>query len=149
MQFESKDIYRAVANKTGEDLEYIEAVGNYIQKRLVEELKNPKKLILSVKGIGRWFLRKKRLQAGYERLLDIDMSKYEEDTPHNKNKKEVIQKIIGIMKDRLDEYKLFLEKKSLVRQKKNEYEESCKNNTTEYNSSDTGIQQEDNPSNGI
>lgn len=133
MQWESKDIYKKVASDTGRDEAFVKALGDFVQKKLVEELKQPRKLILSLKGIGRWFLRKKRMQDAYDKFVKLNPDDYIVDTGENgKERRMIWERNLAILKARLEDYIPFLERKQEVKQKKDEwreYKESSKDNT--------------------
>lgn len=133
MQWESKDIYKKVAQDTGRDETFIKVLGDFVQQKLVEELKQPRKLIISLKGIGRWFLRKKRMQDAYDKFVVLNPDDYIVDTGESgKERKMIWERNLAILKARLDDYIPFLEKKVQVKTKKDEweqYKESSKDNS--------------------
>jgi hypothetical protein len=130
MQWESNDVYNKVAKDTGKDEAFIKALGNFVQKKLVEELKQPRKLIISVKGIGRWFLRRKRMQDAYDKFVVLNPDDYIVDTGENgKERKMIWERNLKVLKERLDDYIPFLERKQEVKIKKNEYQKSRQDNT--------------------
>lgn len=130
MQWESNHIYAKVAKDTGKDEAFIKALGNFVQKKLVDELKQPRKLIISVKGIGRWFLRRKRMQDAYDKFVNLNPDDYIVDTGENgKERKMIWERNLAILKARLEDYISFLDRKQKVKIKKNEYKESRQDNS--------------------
>jgi hypothetical protein len=128
MQFESKHVYQEVTRKKGEDLAYVEALGNFVQKALADELRGPRKLIISLKGIGRWFLRKKVMEDSYNRISKLNPHDFiPENKENTQERHELWQNYLKTLKERLDDYIPFLERKQDARNRKNEWKESQDN----------------------
>ena len=62
MQLNHLDIYKIVTEGKEEDEQLYKDIGSFIFKETSEKLKNPNSLILKLKGIGTWYLRKKRME---------------------------------------------------------------------------------------
>ena len=105
MQSDHKEIYRLTAERTGEDPQLYKDVGNYVFAALYGHFKRPKSLIVKLRGVGAWHLRKQRLKAVVE-MYPPDFEKKKEDFESeygflkNENKIE----IHNLFKERLKEY---------------------------------------------
>lgn len=135
MQFESNDIYDIVAKRTGKDLEFIKALGNYVQKKLAEEMRCPRKLITSVAGIGRWYVRKGKMENAYNKFKDLDPNDYIVDSRENsKERHEIWARNLKTLKERLEDYIPFLERKADAKRRKQEWEANRANKESQNNS---------------
>lgn len=61
MQSDWKQVYRITSERTGNSEQMYKDLGNLVFAKLGETLRKPKSLITKVKGIGSWYLRKKRM----------------------------------------------------------------------------------------
>lgn len=68
MQTESKHIYQNVAQKENIPLELVKSIGDAVFRSLSELQRNPPNLILNVKGLGRRFVRKSKVEETLFRL---------------------------------------------------------------------------------
>lgn len=128
MQSDSKEIYRITATRTGKSEQLYKDIGNFVQKETAEALKRPKTLIIKLKGIGYWYLRKSRIETllsyfppyyeieGYKDFLS------ERAFLNFTNKKE----LYNILKQRLLDYQVYLTEKQKVNQKKDEFHQLSK-----------------------
>lgn len=116
MQADSNYIYNKVSTEKGIDLEFLTTVGDFMQKEVANNLRNPDNLIIKVKGLGAWHLRKMRLESSFKHLSEFDQSKLKDD-----EMRESLNSYLQRMKERLDDYKLYLDKKSEMKKIKNEY----------------------------
>ena len=62
MQTNHLDIYKMVAEEKGVSEQIYKDIGSFIFKETASMIKNPESLILKLKGIGSWHLRKKRME---------------------------------------------------------------------------------------
>ena len=125
MQADSNYIYNKVSKESNIDLEFLTAVGNFMQKEVANNLRKPEALILKVKGLGAWHLRKMRLENSFNNLSNVDPTRLKDD-----DSRESLKEYLQLMKDRLDDYKLYLEEKSKMKEMKNDYyKESSKDNS--------------------
>lgn len=125
MQWESNQVYKAAAEKNNADLEFYTALGNFVQKKLNEEIRAPRKLIIAVKGIGRWHLRKKPMLSSYENMKDLNPEDYiTPNRPHTEDRIAKWHSELITLKERLDDYEPFLERKADAKRRKEEWENS-------------------------
>lgn len=146
MQSTSKEIYKITAARTGRDEQLYKDIGNFIQKETVKHLKRPKTLIIKLKGIGFWFLRKTRMEKALsffpKEYEDEGFVEFEASRPflNVENKRE----IYNVLKNRLKDYERYLEVKQQVKTKKNEFteqvsRETSENKPEEHSSSSSGL----------
>lgn len=121
MQSDWKEVYRLTSKRTEKSEQMYKDIGNFIFNKLYTELRRPKSLIIKLKGIGFWYLRKKRIQA----IVDIyppNFDKKPEDFNHplellkHENKVE----IYNIFKERLKEYEEYIIDRDKVRKIRHE-----------------------------
>ena len=132
MQAESHHIYKKVFEKSGEDLDLITAIGDIIQKETAANLRRPENLIVKLRGVGSWYLRKKRMQSSYDNLSKYEGSKFREET----------EQYVARLKARLEDYERFLEKKRQVKEAKHEYysKKSSESNSEECTGSTSSLE---------
>lgn len=112
------------SQRTGKSLQTYTDVGNFIQKELSDKLRKPSTLIIKLKGIGTWYLRKMRMEI----MLSLFPDYYEiegyndfpsEDALKNFTNK---QELYKIFKERLKDYEKYLELKRFIREERNKTE---------------------------
>lgn len=123
MQSDPKEIYRITAARTGGNAQVYKDIGNFVMKATVDHIKRPNTLIIKLKGLGFWYLRKKRI----DRILSYYPSYYEIEGYSDfcseyaflnfQNKQELYK----ILKARQADYQLYLQKKAEVKLKKDEF----------------------------
>jgi hypothetical protein len=116
MQADSNYIYNKVSKEHNIDIEFVTSVGNFMQKEVANNLRRPEALILKVKGLGAWHLRRVRLEKSFNNLSKVDPSTLKDD-----DSRESLKEYLQLMKDRLDDYKVYLEEKSKMKRIKDEY----------------------------
>lgn len=79
MQTNHLDIYRMTAEKTGKNEQMYKDLGTFIFQETAKMLKEPSSLILKLKGIGSWHLRKKRMEIVVNEWTDRAKIKTRED----------------------------------------------------------------------
>ena len=96
MQSEVKHIYKQTATRTGEDEQVYKDIGTAVFASLNRTLRRPSTLITKLKGVGSWYLRKKRMEI----IVEIFPPNFEKDD---------FQSDYGILKheNKLDLYNLF------------------------------------------
>ena len=120
MQSDYKEIYKITSKRTGKDELLYKDIGNFVFTELYSMFRKPNSLIIKLKGIGSWFLRRKRLQGVID-MYPADYEKKQEDFHSefsflkNENKKE----LHTIFKARLKEYDEYIELKQEVRKERN------------------------------
>lgn len=122
MQSNHLDIYRMVAEETGKDEQMYKDLGSFIFKETARLLKEPTSLILKLKGIGSWHLRKKRMEIVVNEWTDRAKVKTREDFTADASYEEYLQKHLQYLnfQQRLLEYDKYLAIKQEVRKKRNE-----------------------------
>lgn len=121
MQSDDKSIYDLTSKRTGKPTQLYKDVGTFVFSSLYEKLRKPKSLILKLKGVGSWYLRKKRMETL--------MSYYPEDY----DKKEIDVEIMSplsilnyenkremflLFKERLAEYERYITLRNEIRQER-------------------------------
>lgn len=120
MQSDHKEIYKLSAKRTGKDEVLYKDIGNFVFAELYSMFRKPKSLIIKLKGVGFWFLRRKRL-FGVINMYPPDFEKKQEDFSSeyaflkNENKKE----IYTLFQERLKEYESYAQEKTVVRKERN------------------------------
>lgn len=116
MQTDYKELYRlASLQGKGTEQEYKD-IGNFVFNALYSELRRPKTLIIKLKGVGSWFLRRKRMQT----VIDVyppNFDKKPEDfsSPLDLLKHENKIEIYNIFKERLKEYEEYIKERDEIR----------------------------------
>lgn len=121
MQSDDKNIYDLTSKRTGKPTQLYKDVGTFVFSSLYEKLRKPKSLIIKLKGVGSWYLRKKRMETL--------MSYYPEDY----DKKEIDVEIMSplsiltyenkremflLFKERLAEYDRYITLRNEIRQER-------------------------------
>ncbi len=122
MQSNHLDIYKMVAADTGVSEDLYKDIGSFIFKETARLLREPNSLILKLKGVGSWHLRKKRMEIVVYEWTDRSTIKTREDFTSDASFKEYQEKhkrYINFQK-RLEEYDKYLAIKAEVRLKRNE-----------------------------
>lgn len=128
MQSTSKEIYKITASRTGHSEQLYKDIGNFVQKETAALIRRPPSLIIKLKGIGYWFLRKKQLESSLTRFpenFEEMESEFEENTMSS-FKFESRKEIYKIIKDRLADYVKYLAVKAEVKKKKDEFDQILK-----------------------
>jgi hypothetical protein len=121
MQSDPKEIYKLTAERTGKSEQVYKDIGNFVFAKLYSELRKPKKLIIKLKGVGNWELRRKRMRIAID-MFPPNFERQKEDFPSeveflkNENKKELHQ----IFKERLKDYDEFIKLRDEIRKVRNE-----------------------------
>jgi len=122
MQTNHLDIYKMLAAETGRSEQIYNDIGSFIFKETARLLKNPTSLILKLKGIGSWHLRKKRLEIVVNEWTDRAKVKTREDftsdVSYNIYKEKHLQYLN--FQERLKEYERYMSLKQEIRKKRNE-----------------------------
>lgn len=114
MQSEVKHIYQQTAKRTGEDEQTYKDIGTTVFACLNSILRKPPSLITKLKGIGSWYLRKKRMDI----IVDIfppnfEKTDFESDYGILKHENKV--ELYNLFKDRLKDYEKYLEIRNEIR----------------------------------
>jgi hypothetical protein len=123
MQSDIKNIYKITSARTGVDENIYKTIGDFIFKETKSNIEKPKSLIIKLKGIGFWYLRRTKLKESIQSFppyYDIDgFNQFESEDSHLKfiNK----QKFYKMVKERLRDYEDYIKLKSDIKQKKDEF----------------------------
>ena len=74
MQADNKEIYRLTSERTKESEELYKEVGGFVFTALYKEIRKPNSLIINLKGVGRWHLRRKRIDYFVNNFIPEDPS---------------------------------------------------------------------------
>lgn len=123
MQTDPSLLYKMTAQRTGKSEEKYKEIGSFVFKALAENIRRPKSLIIKLKGIGYWYLRKNRVEKTLE-LFPPDFENRPPDGEEWYHKLKVLQyenkiEIHEIFKERLKDYQEYLAEKARVRQIRN------------------------------
>lgn len=118
MQSNHLDIYKMVAADTGKSEEMYKDIGSFIFKETARMLREPSSLILKLKGVGSWHLRKKRLEVFISEFTEPihDQWTSQQTIKDWEEKRKRYKNFL----ERLKEYDRYLEIKKEVRSKRNE-----------------------------
>lgn len=109
MQSDWKEIYKLTAKRTEENEQIYKDIGNFVFTHLYYSMRRPEHLIIKLKGVGTWFLRRMRMKAIVQ-LFPPDFDKTREDFESplgflkNENKKEIYE----VFKKRLEDYERYI-----------------------------------------
>src|SRR5690349_4345711 len=122
MQTNQQDIYKTLAEEKGKSEQTYKDIGSFIFRETSKMLKEPTSLILKLKGVGSWHLRKKRMEILTTEFPDRGLVIPREDFPSDDAYSIYLEKFKqyhNFMK-RLEEYKRYLEIKTKIRKKRYE-----------------------------
>lgn len=121
MQSDHKEIYKLTSIRTGKSEEMYKELGNFVFANLYSFFRRPSSLIVKLKGVGSWYLRRKRMEilVGY---YPPDFSRKKEDFPSEQSilKWENKVEIYNLFTERLKDYEKYTELRNQIRQKRNE-----------------------------
>lgn len=122
MQTNHLDIYKMLAEENGGNEQLYKDIGSFIFKETASMIKNPESLILKLKGIGSWHLRKKRMEIVVNEWTDRAKIKTREDFSSEVAYMNYLDKHTQYMnfKERLEEYDRYLQLKQEIRKKRHE-----------------------------
>lgn len=123
MQSDPKQIYKLTAERTGKSEQAYKDLGNFVFNNLYKELRRPKSLIIKLKGVGNWYLRKSRIEAIVNKFppnFDKKLEEYKHRLDIVKHENEV--DIYFNFKQRLKEYEEYIQLRNEVRKQRNETE---------------------------
>lgn len=119
MQTDSKELYRLTSKRTGKPEQLYKDIGNFVFGKLYEQLRKPRALITRLKGVGSWYLRKKRMDiqvTNFKPDLDKKVFSSVTDEQNYKNKLE----LYNLFQERLLDYDNYLKDKEQIRKIRNE-----------------------------
>jgi hypothetical protein len=123
MQSDIKDIYKITSTRTGKDEQIYKDIGDYVFKEVKSNLEKPNSLIIKLKGIGFWYIRRSKMKEAlshYPNHYEIDGYN---DFPSEGALLRFLnkQEIYKIFKARMKDYERYLEKRAEVKILKNEF----------------------------
>lgn len=122
MQTNHLDVYKMLAAETGKDEQILNDIGSFVFKETASLLKEPTSLILKLKGLGTWHLRKKRMEIVVNEWTDRAKVKTRDDFSSDysyENYKRKHEQYLNFQ-ERLKEYDTYLALKQEIRKKRNE-----------------------------
>lgn len=125
MQSDAKELYKITAQRTGKCEAVYKDVGNFIQQELYTVLREPRSIITKLKGVGSWYLRKRRL----EQILRCFPPYYEQEGFSDFESERAFltfvdkQKFYKNFKERLKEYEEYVLLKNQIRKEKHEFKQ--------------------------
>ncbi len=72
MQSDPKELYRLTAERTGKSEQVYKDIGTAIFAAVYAELRKPTALITRLKGVGKWYLRRNRMQSVADRIFSAE-----------------------------------------------------------------------------
>lgn len=120
MQTNHQDIYIALAKETGGSEQMFKDIGSFIFRETAKMLKEPTSLILKLKGVGSWHLRKKRLDIVVNEWEDRSKVRLREEFPSDLAYGIYLEKHFRYLnfQERLKEYDKYLAIKKQIREKR-------------------------------
>ena len=111
-----------LAEENGGNEQLYKDIGSFVFKETASMIKNPESLILKLKGIGSWHLRKKRMEIVVNEWTDRAKIKTREDFSSEVAYMNYLDKHTQYMnfKERLEEYDRYLQLKQEIRKKRHE-----------------------------
>lgn len=118
MQTDYKHLYKLAAEKHGTPEQLYKDLGNFVFSQLYKEMRRPQKLILKLRGVGKWILRRKRMKYIIENF-PLDHDHYEQNSEHlssytlfkYENKKEIHE----LFEQRLQDYDHYIQQREETR----------------------------------
>lgn len=115
MQSDNKEIYKLTAERTGKSEQLYKDIGNFIFRDLYENMRKPNNLILRLKGIGKWYLRRQRMEIAVS--TPPDPGKTREDYSSEDEWIDYFERCntIALFKERLKDYEQYIKERDDVR----------------------------------
>jgi len=122
MQTNQQDIYKTLAEETGKSEQTYKDIGSFIFRETSKMLKEPTSLILKLKGVGSWHLRKKRMEILVSEFPERGLVLPRENFPSDESYSIYVERHKQYMNflERLAEYTKYLEIKTKIRKKRHE-----------------------------
>jgi len=116
MQSNNKEIYEFTAERTKQPMDLYKTVGELVFSSLYANLRRPQCLIIKLKGVGSWFLRKRRMEIILEYFPpDFDKNPAEFTHPLQVIAYENKVEIYNILKARMIEYEDYIKLRDSIR----------------------------------
>lgn len=122
MQTDYKQIYKELSESTGENEQMFKDLGNFVFAQAYSMMRNPKSLIIKLKGVGSWHLRKKRMEIVVTQWSDRGLVRLREEFESEGMWNEYVEKKkqYDIFVERLKEYEIYLKEKAEINKKRRE-----------------------------
>lgn len=139
MQSDHKQIYKLTSERTGKSEQLYKDLGNFVFTETNRLLRKPKSLVLKLKGIGSWYLRRKRMQIVIDTCAHRIIEKARDTFVSDKMYEEYLEKKEQYLNfvDRLKDYEEYTEIKKEVKKKRIEAEILPKPNKGKDDSSES------------
>lgn len=121
MQSDYRQIYKELSEEKGKPEQLYKDLGNFIFQQTYNMLRNPDSLIIKLKGLGNWHLRKKRMEIIVNEYSDRGVEKTRENFDSDSSYSEYLEKKkqYDIFVERLKDYDEYLKMKKDVREQRN------------------------------
>lgn len=118
MQSDHKQVYKLTAQRTGKSEQMYKDLGNFVFTELYTILRKPNSLIIRLKGVGTWYLRKKRMEIVVSKFTEpfVDEFTSEQTLQEHKEKRERYELFL----ERLKDYEEYLTIKKEIRKIRHE-----------------------------
>ncbi len=116
MQSSIKEIYQQTAERTGESEQTYKDIGNFVFASLNAHFRKPPTLILKLRGVGSWHLRRKRMQIITETFPPNFEKKTEDLSEHTITKWEDKVELYYLFMARLAEYDKYIALRDSIRE---------------------------------
>lgn len=121
MQSDWKKVYKLTAERTGEKEQTYKDIGNFVFHTLYKKIRRPQTLIIKLRGVGSWYLRRMRMRGIVEIFPpNFELTREDFDTPYGFLKQENKVEIYHIFKERLKDYDKYIEIRDEIRKKRYE-----------------------------
>jgi hypothetical protein len=125
MQSDNKELYKITARRTGKSEQKYKDVGNFVFSALYSNLRRPKSLIVKLKGVGYWYLRKARIEAIVNLFPPVHHPKFDLPPTTRKERMDLIRyearkEVYEILKERIKDYEKYIQIRDEIRKKRYE-----------------------------
>ena len=122
MQTTVKQVYKKVSENLTFSEEIVKSIGDKVFETLLSNFKTPQSLIIKVRGLGYFYMRKNKLEDQIKNVNAILAKVSNEEhqlyeTPEYFEKK---TKLRDLLLERQKEYNKFLEKKNIIKKLRND-----------------------------
>lgn len=110
-------IYDDISKEKEIEVTLVKSVGSKIFETLMKNFKKPPSIILKLRGLGYFYMKRNKLTSYLERKKDFE----EKAKEYKLTEEEIKEKVrtIELLKKRMEEYDKFIEKKILIRSLRN------------------------------
>lgn len=122
MQTTVKQVYKKVAESILYSEEIVKSIGDQVFETLLENFRTPPSLIIKVRGLGYFYMRKNKLEDQIKNVETI-LAKASNEEYKSSEIPELLEKKIKLKElllERQKEYNQFLEKKNIIKKLRND-----------------------------